>query len=162
VIAVSQMHHKMPGIGLNDRVFTVLLASCTHGHSALGKEAIDIQIPIDLSVFPADVLSRSHSHANIASASGLPKRLIYQNNDIDASPEQKSRNGKAVVEGKYVSWERLTFNLVRPNEKTEWEMRTASDAGGMLPAWMQRMGVPGAIVKDVPLAVKVALERKQD
>ena len=36
----------------------------------------------------------------------------------------------------------------------EWLMATASDAGGWLPMWMQRLGTPGAIVKDVGLFMK--------
>lgn len=41
-----------------------------------------------------------------------------------------------------------------------WEMKTASDASGNLPMWMQKMGVPGAIVKDVPLALEFAVKSR--
>ena len=141
---------------MNDRVFTVLLLSFTNKTSA-SAEAIDIQLPINLPTFPVPVLSRSHSHANITSNSTLEKKIEYQNSNANATSEQKSRNGKEVVEGRYVSWERIW----KVDEgKTEWVMRTASDAGGVLPAWMQRLGVPGAIAKDVPLAVKFVVERK--
>ncbi|KAL9006990.1 MAG: hypothetical protein Q9188_000278 [Gyalolechia gomerana] len=40
------------------------------------------------------------------------------------------------------------------NNEIEWTMATASDAKGWLPLWAQKMGIPGAIVKDVGLVVK--------
>jgi hypothetical protein len=151
------MHHKMPGVGLNDRVFTVLLLSFTNKASS-SPEAIDVQLPLNLSTFPTPILSRSHSHASITSTSAPDKKLVYQNDDVNATSEQKSRNGREVVEGRYVSWERIR----KVDEvKTEWVMRTGSDAGGVLPVWMQKLGVPGAIAKDVPLAVKFAVEREE-
>lgn len=148
------MHHKMPGVGLSDRVFTVLLLSFTNKSSNI-PESIDMQLPINLSTFPTSVLSRSHTHANLTSASNT--KLVYRNNDANATSEQKARNGKEVVEGRYVSWERIKKV---DDAQTEWLMRTASDAGGVLPGWVQRLGVPGAIAKDVPLAVKFAVERE--
>ena len=33
-------------------------------------------------------------------------------------------------------------------------MTTASDAKGWLPMWVQKLGVPGAVVKDVGLFMK--------
>lgn len=34
-------------------------------------------------------------------------------------------------------------------EMVEWIMATTSDAKGWLPMWVQKLGVPGAISKDV-------------
>jgi hypothetical protein len=147
------MHHKMPGIGLNDRVFTILLLSFINKSSPV-PESIDLQIPIELSSFPPSVLSRSRTHASLVSTSNA--KLEYLNQHVNATSEQKSRNGKDVVEGMYVSWERIRKV---DGSKTEWVMRTASDAGGVLPGWVQRLGVPGAIAKDVPLAVRFAVEK---
>ncbi|KAH8737066.1 hypothetical protein BGZ61DRAFT_437586 [Ilyonectria robusta] len=46
--------------------------------------------------------------------------------------------------------------------KIEWIMGTASNAGGVLPAWMQRMAVPGQIAKDVDMFMQwVATEREK-
>ena len=36
-------------------------------------------------------------------------------------------------------------------EEVEWVMATASDARGALPGWVQKLGTPGAVVKDVGL-----------
>lgn len=41
-----------------------------------------------------------------------------------------------------------------PDENVEWVMATASDAKGSLPMFAQKMGVPGAVVKDVGLFIK--------
>jgi len=42
---------------------------------------------------------------------------------------------------------------VLPDQTIEWTMATASDAKGWLPMWAQKLGVPGAIVKDVGLFI---------
>lgn len=47
-----------------------------------------------------------------------------------------------------------------PDLNIEWIMATASDAKGWLPMWAQKLGVPGAIVKDVGLFVKWVLGRR--
>ena len=38
-----------------------------------------------------------------------------------------------------------------PEQNIDWVMATASDAKGWLPMWMQKLGVPSAVVKDVGL-----------
>jgi hypothetical protein len=38
-----------------------------------------------------------------------------------------------------------------PDFDVDWVMATASDAGGWLPKWAQKLGVPGAILHDVGL-----------
>lgn len=49
-----------------------------------------------------------------------------------------------------------------PSEKEiTWIMATASDAKGWLPMWMQKLGVPGAVVKDVGLVIKWLQERRE-
>lgn len=47
-----------------------------------------------------------------------------------------------------------------PDLDIEWIMATASDAKGWLPMWAQKMGVPGAVVKDVGLFVKWVSEHR--
>ena len=42
----------------------------------------------------------------------------------------------------------------------KWVMATASDAKGKLPMWMQKLGVPGAVVKDVGLVMKWLHDRR--
>jgi len=64
------------------------------------------------------------------------------------------------VEGKYVSLEKMSKVEEGGKTYSKWEMKTDSDAGGGLPRGLQRLGVPGAIVKDVPLAVEALLKRR--
>ena len=40
-------------------------------------------------------------------------------------------------------------------------MATASDAKGWLPMWMQKLGVPGAVVKDVGLFIGWIREQRR-
>ncbi|PVI00373.1 hypothetical protein DM02DRAFT_394861 [Periconia macrospinosa] len=160
---ITQMHHSMPGGILNDRVFTVLLISFVNtnpSHSSL-SESIDVQIPIDLYSFPPVVISRSHINRDLST-----KKLSYRNSRSDASPEQKAKSkaGKGIVEGKYVSVERIQQVKGAADTKdgvvTKWDMKTASDAGGNLPMAVQKLGVPGAIAKDVPLALGFVVKRR--
>lgn len=51
-----------------------------------------------------------------------------------------------MVLGQYVSVERC---VVQEDGKVLWEMGTASDAKGILPMGIQKLALPGAIVKDV-------------
>jgi hypothetical protein len=53
----------------------------------------------------------------------------------------------SVVHGAYVSVERVYVD----GDEIIWDMATASDAKGVLPMAVQKLGIPGAIVKDVGL-----------
>jgi hypothetical protein len=72
--------------------------------------------------------------------------------DPEAESEEKEH-----VWGAYTSVERL-----RETEgSVEWVMGTVSDARGILPAWLQRLTVPGFIAKDVEMFLAwIATERK--
>ena len=64
----------------------------------------------------------------------------------------------------YTSVERC---ILRENPDTPskgeiiWMMATASDARGWLPMWMQKLGVPGAVIKDVGLVMKWVQEVRE-
>ncbi|KAI1468907.1 uncharacterized protein F4812DRAFT_351230 [Daldinia caldariorum] len=74
----------------------------------------------------------------------------------DSEMSQLAREKDAQV-ARYVSVERIRRIKDRDGDgdgdggKVEWLMATASDAGGVLPAWVQNMAAPGVIWKDVPL-----------
>ena len=80
-------------------------------------------------------------------------------------PKLESDSQGETVRGAYSSVERLRL-LEESGEgrgETEWVMGTVSDARGVLPAWVQKMAVPGAIAKDVNLFLDwIAKERKKD
>lgn len=46
-------------------------------------------------------------------------------------------------------------------DSIEWLMATASDAGGVLPMWVQNMAMPSVVWKDVPLFLKWIAEERQ-
>ena len=73
-------------------------------------------------------------------------------------PGAKYHDVPKVTGGMYCSIERC--ELVEGGEKVKWQMATASDAKGVLPMWAQKMGVPGAVVKDVGLFMSWVAERR--
>ena len=77
------------------------------------------------------------------------------------TPQQKQK----VVIGQYVSVERCRVLKTADGENGKvgdvvWDMATASDAKGWLPMAVQKLGVPGAVVKDVGFFMKWIHERR--
>ena len=154
--AVTQMHHTMPAPALlNDRVFTVLLVSFIAMPPGPGTlaQSIDLQIPVDLVTFPFGIKARSHALASSYS------KLTYKCPDPGTRFQQK-QDGRKIVAGKYVSLEKLSKVELNGKVMSRWEMKTASDAAGALPMSVQKLGVPGAIVKDVPLALEYIVKKR--
>lgn len=50
---------------------------------------------------------------------------------------------------------------IAEDESIQLTMATASDAKGSLPMWTQKLGVPGAIVKDVGFLIKWISQRRR-
>ena len=48
------------------------------------------------------------------------------------------------------------------DQNLEWLMATASDAKGWLPMFIQTLGVPGAVIKDVGLFMKWIASVRRD
>ena len=86
---------------------------------------------------------------------GVPE-AIYINGHHRTKMSGK-KQAKVVV-GKYTSVERV---YEQDDSKIMWEMATASDAGGFLPLAVQKLGIPGAIVKDVGSFMKWMAERRK-
>ncbi|KAH7360216.1 hypothetical protein BKA65DRAFT_492634 [Rhexocercosporidium sp. MPI-PUGE-AT-0058] len=70
-------------------------------------------------------------------------------NDFDRSPYAEFSKDKSLVMAAYASIERI--RVLPSNGEVEWIMATASNAGGVLPQWMQNLAVPGAVAKDVEM-----------
>ncbi|KND89480.1 hypothetical protein TOPH_05896 [Tolypocladium ophioglossoides CBS 100239] len=88
-----------------------------------------------------------------ASARGRREFVVVQVAARDAEG-----TGDGTVRGAYTSVERLR----ETPDGVEWIMGTASDARGVLPAWVQRMAVPGQVAKDVDMFLGwIAEERKR-
>lgn len=91
-----------------------------------------------------------------ASARGRREFLVVQVAARDARDARGAEDG--TVRGAYSSVERLRETA----DGVEWTMGTASDARGVLPAWVQRMAVPGQVAKDVDMFLGwIAEERKK-
>ncbi|QIW95525.1 hypothetical protein AMS68_001043 [Peltaster fructicola] len=69
--------------------------------------------------------------------------------DLSGVSKAKYVDAPSITEGIYVSIE--YGKLIDDGARVEWRMATASDAKGNLPMWAQKLGVPGAVVKDVGL-----------
>ena len=67
--------------------------------------------------------------------------------DFEKSPYAEYARDKSLVVAAYAAIERV--RVLPSNGDVEWIMATASDAGGVLPQWMQNLAVPGAVAKDV-------------
>lgn len=70
-------------------------------------------------------------------------------NDFNKSPYAEYAKDKSLVMAAYASIERI--RVLPSSGEIEWIMATASDAGGVLPQWMQNLAVPGAVAKDVSM-----------
>lgn len=80
--------------------------------------------------------------------------------DLSNVPGNKYNKDSKVTPGMYCSIERCV--LVDKGDHTVWHMATASDAGGNLPMFMQKLGVPGAVVKDVGLVIDWIEKRRHN
>lgn len=119
---VAEMCHAIPA-PLQPRCFSVLV--CTASTSP--ESFIAVTIPLDLGA-----------------------ELGYYSAGKNVKSESDSQRKKQVVVGAYAAVE--TVYLEKDKEGKEiidWTMGTASDTRGNLPMALQKMGLPGAVVKDV-------------
>jgi len=128
-VVVYEMCHHIP-TPLYNRTFPTLVVT--------GKDTAEsfvvAQIPVDLTAVHAALYSTGRNRREGESV----------------------RQRKKVVLGQYVSVERCKV-IKAPgmdDGKVIWEMATASDAKGSLPMSVQKIAVPGAIVKDVGFFMK--------
>ncbi|KAK7989029.1 hypothetical protein PG989_009344 [Apiospora arundinis] len=128
-LKVVEMRHKVGRPVLKDRTFPVLQLTATAmtGSGAEAKEFVVVSIPLpDFGTSEASQLAREKG-AQIAVYVSVERIRVLEQN-------QAHQSGKA--------------------GEIEWLMATASDAGGVLPSWVQNMAMPGMIWKDVPLFLK--------
>lgn len=78
--------------------------------------------------------------------------------DLAKVPGAKYDRDSKVTAGMYCSIE--YGQLIDDGSKVKWQMATASDAKGVLPMWAQKLGVPGAVVKDVGLFIDWTQKRR--
>ncbi|KAK8125262.1 uncharacterized protein PG998_001021 [Apiospora kogelbergensis] len=128
-LKVVEMRHKVGRPVLKDRTFPVLQLTATvmSGSGAEAKEFVVVSIPIpDFGKNEASRLAGEKGSQIAVYASVERIRRLEQGH--------QGQSGKA--------------------GEIEWLMATASDAGGVLPSWVQNMAMPGIIWKDVPLFLR--------
>ncbi|KAK5655002.1 hypothetical protein OQA88_6761 [Cercophora sp. LCS_1] len=79
--------------------------------------------------------------------------------DCDGISQSQSQPKQDYTTASYTSVERIRKT---PTSQIEWLMATASDAGGLLPLWVQTRAVPGQIAKDVPLFLRWIAQRREE
>ncbi|KAI0848882.1 hypothetical protein F5Y00DRAFT_236886 [Daldinia vernicosa] len=135
-LVVQEMRHRIGRPVLKDRTFPVLQMTATatagsttttttseEGEEEEEEEFLVVSIPIpDFGTSEASKLAKEKG-AQIASYVSVERIRRIEGGDRD---EDGGR-------------------------KVEWLMATASDAGGVLPGWVQNVAAPGVIWKDVPL-----------
>ena len=109
-----------------------------------------IPAPLDNRVFPVFVITAKQEREFIV------VQIPVATKDL---PNVKYHNVPKVTGGVYCSIER--GELIEGGTKVQWQMATASNAKGNLPMWMQKMGVPGAVVKDVGFFIEWCAKRRK-
>ncbi|EKD16824.1 uncharacterized protein L3040_001108 [Drepanopeziza brunnea f. sp. 'multigermtubi'] len=74
--------------------------------------------------------------------------------DFHKSPYAEYARDSSLVVARYAAVERIRVLPGEQGEEIEWIMGTASDAGGVLPQWLQNLAVPGAVAKDVDMFLR--------
>lgn len=146
-MSIYEMCHKLPSPAA-PRCFPVLVLTA----SVSPDEFIAVTLPVDISTCP----------------------LAFYSNKRNQKEGSTSQSRKSVTIGNYVAVERVhkypstrehakdakgekigrEHSRADSGEEIEWVMATASHAKGSIPMTLQRMGVPGAIAKDVGLFLK--------
>lgn len=121
-------------------------------HASVMEMVHKIPAPLNNRVFPVLVMTAKK-------VSPAPTFLVVQIPvATQGLPNAKYHNVPKMTGGMYTSIER--GELVEEGRRVQWQMATASDAKGVLPMWAQKMGVPGAVVKDVGLFIQWVAERR--
>lgn len=136
-LAVVEMRHAVGRPVLQDRVFPVLQMT-------------------------ASVLGRDGAESEASSREFVVVSVTVD--DFGGAPEAEHAKAGDVVVASYASVERVrkVAEGAEGAGKIEWIMATASDAKGVLPAWVQKAAVPGQVAKDVSLFLGwIAKEREK-
>jgi hypothetical protein len=151
-LRVQEMRHRI-GAPLKDRTFVVLqmVAELAGSGGEVEQEFLVISVPVmDYGVVAPD-------RSRLASEKGAHVARYVSVERVRKIPEAPAAAASELEKQKTGSGE------ARKDEagKIEWLMATASDAGGVLPMWVQNMAMPSVVWKDVPLFLKWIAEERQ-
>ena len=155
------MCHKLP-FPMAPRVFPVLVTTAQTG----AAEFVVVQIPVNLESLPEAFYSNGRNLKEGRSALQMKKPVLgYVRCPLNDQSHLEILQLTCMNNSIYTSIERCLMDehpdISSKNEIT-WIMATASDARGWLPMWMQKLGVPGVVVKDVGLVVKWLQGRREE
>ncbi|RFU75696.1 hypothetical protein TARUN_6552 [Trichoderma arundinaceum] len=109
-------------------------------------------VPLNNRVFPVLQVT--------AAVRGRREFIVVQIAAVPESLGAEESRPDGALRGTYTSIER--FTEVDDQGNVEWLMGTVSDARGVLPAWVQKLAVPGQIAKDVDMFLEwIAREREE-
>lgn len=157
-MALYEMCHSMPGV-VSPRCFPVLVITADVSEN----EFIAVTLPVNMSNFPGSFYSSKRNKRE--GADSQQKKSVTLGNYVavervhkyvkQSTHTHKDRETGETSEHKHnPTAHHIHSHDGAPEEEIEWVMATASDARGGIPIVFQRMGVPGAIVKDVGLFLK--------
>ncbi|EHK17498.1 uncharacterized protein TRIVIDRAFT_57363 [Trichoderma virens Gv29-8] len=126
---------------------------CTGVEVTLGGDVYeDFTLKLEESVhkMPAPLNNRVFPVLQVTAAvRGRREFIVVQIAAVPESLSSEEPRSDGALRGTYTSIER--FKEVDEQGNVEWLMGTVSDARGVLPAWIQKMAVPGQIAKDVDM-----------
>jgi len=170
-LSVYEMRHKVGRPVLKDRTFPVLLMSCRRSFGMEesaedGAEGHDTTTRAEGTEQAGDSTEPQDGTEVVATSTPAPA-VTRTSGQPDASPGEEfvlvsipvpdfgeDKRSKLASEGGaqiavYVSIDRV--RRMPGTGQLEWVMATASDAGGVLPVWVQAAAVPEKLWKDVPM-----------
>lgn len=186
------MFHEMPEVGglhlLHDRVFHTLVitihSTYTTSPSFKGSKITDvpqshtIQLPLHFDTFEDIPVLKERTHVK-KQASSWQYHWPSAPSAVQPTPAQQKRIGKKLVEGKYVSLERLRrapIDVISESETAveslphesgrhhRWDMMTLSSAEGstrLAPEFIKNREILDAVSEDVYFVVKMIAEGRR-
>lgn len=159
-LSVYEMRHKVGRPVLKDRTFPVLLMSCRRSFgmgessAADGIEGHNTTTRVEGTEQPDDSTEPQNGIEVVATSTSTSpgeEFLLVSIPVPDFSEDKRSKlasdDGAQIAV--YVSIDRV--RRMPGTGQLEWVMATASDAGGVLPMWLQTAAVPEKLWKDVPM-----------
>lgn len=140
-MGIIEMCHRLPHV-MSPRAFPVLVITATVSDS----EFIAVTVPVNISGLKEAFYSNGRNRTEGSEAQMKKSAVLglycaverihrYAPQEKHAEGEEPKKLEAHTHEGKH--------------EEIEWVMATASDAKGTLPMFMQRLALPGEVVKDV-------------
>lgn len=151
-MSIYEMCHKLPN-PTGPRCFPVLVISA----SVSPAEFLVVTVPVNIAGLPIAFYSNKRNKSEATDSQ--QRKSVTLGNYVAVERVHRYAAGTTHVDSEgqthtHQSAPRHISSRGDGDEEIEWVMATASHARGNIPIALQRMGVPGAIVKDVGLFLK--------